>query len=207
MTDTSERNSSSRRVTRRTLLKGGALTIGCGIGAGLGISEFWSESARAAATGLSASDVSVTSNDGTISELTITPDLTVTWQGFDTPVNSLSVVIRAKTEHDSTPQPRNIKSHRIDLNSPTPTGTVEPNIGEVDMLSANPDVVDPADFTDDPGNGPSNTEVTVTVFVRLRDANNTLLRPIPSDEVTFTVSVMNRDDTATVSGTLNTNGS
>ena len=196
------------RVTRRTLLTGSAVTV-AGVGAGLGLSRLGSEpaGARAAASGLSASDVSVKSNDGTLSELTITPELTVEWQAFDEPVHALNVVIRAKTEEDSTPQPRNIKNHRVDLNSATTSGTVKPSIGEVDMLSANPDVVDPADFEDDPGDGPTKTDVTVRVFVRFRDANDDVLSPIPSEEVTFTVSVTDLDATATVSGTLNTSGS
>jgi len=200
----SDQQSSDGVVNRRNLLKGAA---GVGVlGAGLLAMGFGTNrnTARATVTGLTASDVTITSNDGQVSTLTIEPEFTIDWSDFETPVDGMLIDIEAQTEGGNGGY---VVGHYPQISTASTQGSVTTQTPVLELLSANGGVIDRSALADTTeGDGPTSTVVELTFTVHFEDANNNDILTKTVTE-TFTVNVTNEAETTTVSVTANTNGS
>lgn len=157
--------------------------------------------------GLSADNVSVASNDGKLQTLTIAPSLTVEWSYTSKPIHEIEINIYANIESKG--------EKAVTLNNsfndfdPSTDGNESLEMDVVNLLSKNRtrNGIDASEFTDSTeGDGPEETEVTVAVSAILEDSNQDMVIGT-RESVPFTVSVDHKAASATVSGTLNTDGS
>lgn len=77
-------------LTRRSIV-GGAAGVAAAGGVGFGALTDATDEATAQTSGVSASDVIIESNDGTVTELYVDPVLDVTWDNYETDVHQLRV--------------------------------------------------------------------------------------------------------------------
>lgn len=189
----------SLEFTRRDLLRAGGAVAGGGV---LASTLLGGESRRVRAAGLSASDVSVSSNDGTLSTLTVDPSLTVSWNGLGDSVANIQVVVSASG-------PQNSGAVYSNTSNPSTTGksgdeTVEP--GELNLLSGNDNgVLTAGNFEPSTDGTSETTDVTVTVEANLKDSSSNTIAST-TESVTFSVTVYDEESTSSVSGSLNTDG-
>jgi len=88
-------------TTRRTILKtaaGAGAVAGAGVG---GILLTTSDEPVLAASGLTADDVTIENNDGSVSKLTVNPELTIEWANLGEPPIQVSVDYFAKLSDTS----------------------------------------------------------------------------------------------------------
>lgn len=153
--------------------------------------------------GLSASDVSISSNDGTLTTLTIDPSLTVSWDGLGTAVSDIQVIISASGPSNS----GTVYSNTSNSSTTTKSGdqTIEP--GVLNLLSGNNNgVLTAGNFEPATDGGSKSTDVTVTVEINLKDSSSNDIASV-TESVTFTVTVSDTASSTSLSGSLNTNGS
>lgn len=205
-----ERDRSGGGYSRRSIVRGalGASAAG-GIAAGTLYLTSGDAGATATIAGVSANDVSVSSGDGQIESLTVDPSLTVDWSGFPDPVAELRVSIHAEP---NTGTQVVISQQPFAVPSPSTDGSHSPAIGQVNLLDKNGGVVDESELADATEDGtPEATDVTVSVLVEFYDDGDNRMDVDSgswiTESVTFTVSVDNVATSATVTGSLNTNGS
>ena len=190
-------------TTRRTILKtavGTGAVAGAGVG---GILLTTKDEPVIAQSGLTADNVTIENNDGSVSELTINPEPTVEWANLEEPADRVDVNYAVKLSDSSTVY--NIASQEdSSINGTNGTVTLSqfstpPNLLEESGLSSE-------DFEDTEKDGePETTDVELKVSTNLRNNNGDIIINT-YDTVTFTVSVNNLESSATVSGPMNTDG-
>lgn len=196
----SDEESDEGGVGRRTLL-GGAVALAAIGGVGIGTVGLTSRRATAQVSGLTADDVTIESNDGTIETLTIAPQLDVQWNHFPAAVIGIRSQIEAAVGENSL---SSVSTTLESIDPPVESGSHSFAPGEIPLLQ----YLDPAEFEDtSPGDGPISRDVHVRVSITFSQEGGGLVGPTASDRVTFAVSVDHLDSTATVGGTLNTDGS
>jgi hypothetical protein len=185
-------------LTRRTLLKVAGGTVVAGGAAALGVQ--YASGPAVAARGLGADDVSVTSADGELQELTIAPEVTVEWENYRD-VRAVSLRFRADGPQSNGTV---IDWTRRTLDSPQSSGEREFEFDTATMLSQNGGPLDASSFGAEEGETAEN-DVIVSMDLRLVDADeNRVESRTPIAQTTYTVSVTGLESEVTVSGQLNT---
>ncbi len=185
-------------LSRRSVVKS---ALGVTVAAGTGLGAIATTSSPATAASLNAANVDVTSNDGSLSTLTIAPDVTVTWSGQESGISNIDYVWNVSTGNNS---------GQIDSTSQSITGS--PTSGDTNKVFPSIDllqVLSASNFGGAPdGETSSGTDVTVSLKATLKDTNgNIVTSKDPLLTATFTVSVTNQASTTGGSGTANTSGS
>lgn len=196
-------------ITRR-----GAVRVGAGSAVALlagGGMLYHSTEPVVAATGLDASDVSVSSDDGTLTTLTVTPDVTVSWDGQDSPVEEVRATWKVETNGTSETTVGSTP-YSITVSDPTTNGSVQHAFPEISLLSNNSGALSESNFTASTDGGTESTVVTLSMDVILKDSGDNTIDKVtevlgPTD---YTVTVNNTDTSTTSSitssGTANTDG-
>ncbi|SDY95167.1 hypothetical protein SAMN05216564_11813 [Halopenitus persicus] len=197
-------------LTRRNAIRvcsGSALALI----AGGGVLTYSSESA-VAATGLTANDVSVSSADGSLTTLTITPDITVSWDGQETEVAEIQATWYVKTSSTSETTVGSTP-YSITVSSPGTNGSVDHTFPEISLLSNNGGALSGSNFDATTDGGSTTTTVTLSMDVTLKDSgSNTItsqtdvLGPQNYD-ITVNNTESSVNPSISSSGTANTNGS
>jgi len=191
-------------VSRRSTLRkaGASLTALAAVGGGVLLSG--SEPALAA-SGLTADDVTVTTNDGQLNTLTITPDITVSWTGMQEQVATVAVTWFVKTNATSeTHFGSNPKKLTVD--TPLKQGSLSHTYSSpLDLLN----VLSASTFEATTDGGSTSTDVTLSMNAELRNSNSGTITS-KTDVLgpkTYTVTVKNESSSVSSSGTANTGGS
>ncbi len=188
------------RLRRRAVLGGAVGTLAVA-GAGIGGLFLSTEQASAQVSGITADDVSVESGDGELETLTIAPTIDVQWNNFPDPVATIKVGAGAALAGNN-PQPLGNKV--VSVADPAPSGSMTVDLNAMSLL----DQIDPQEFEDTTVDGvPAETDVVVSVGVIFFDSSEKRYDMVPQDQTTFTVSVNHLESTATVGGSMNTDGS
>lgn len=193
-------------MTRRAVgkLVGGAATAGGAAAAGL---VFMPESALAATTTLSASDVVITSNAGQLQTLTVQPDMEYEWNGLDNPPDRIDFYVETRLPNGSAGETTfeqvgtegtTISSTALESSS-TKTYSFQ---NTVSILAHS--AIDDQDFEDTGDGWTKDTAVDVQVRTVLTDDTGMTYSDTPQDS--FTVSLTNEQGSVTSGGTANTNG-
>jgi len=192
-------------TTRRTILKtaaGAGAVAGAGVG---GILLTTSDEPVLAASGVTADDVTIENNDGSVSKLTINPELTVEWENLGEPADSVYVGYLAGLSGDTLTDTEFVASKK-NSKPDGKSGTVT-----VSQFSTPPDLLEgtsltSSDFEDTTEDGePETTDVELTVSTAIGKDNGDVIIDT-QDTVTFTVSVDNLESSVSVSGSMNTGG-
>lgn len=187
--------------SRRTVLKGIGALAGAGA-VGAGVVHFSTESAVAAS--FAATDASATTDDGTITQVTVEPTLTVEWDGLDTSPQEIDVTVTASGENDGTLHGNRKMAETVSLSDRGTSGSKSVTMSAYNLVSPPPDgPFDPADFEAAADGGSVTRTVTLAGTVEVTDGT----KPLTSDDieaVTFDVTVNNQPSTASASGTANT---
>lgn len=194
-----EKDSTSRRTFVKAAVTGTATAT-----AGVGLLTLESKPA-VAASGLSASDVDVTSNDGDLTSLTIAPDITVGWSGQESPIAEVQYVWSASTSTNS----GSLGTFSKSISTPTKSDSgVSKTFDTINMLGKNGGPLDASNFDAASDGGTKTTDVTITMDVTLKDSNgNTVHTKNSALSSTYAVNVTNKTSTVSSSGTANTGGS
>lgn len=194
-------------LTRRRLL-GGAVGLAAVGGAGFGALSFGTGEATAQASGVTPSDVSIDSNDGTVTELYANPTLDVTWSNFEGDVVEVSITIHAVLSEGASGAFIGPDRHKV--SSPGASGTETIDVGKNSMLESSGGAIAASDLEDTTeGDGATETIVYVEAFANFIDSTGSPLDPTAVADSQFTVSVNNlesTESTVTLGGTLNTGG-
>lgn len=195
-----------RELDRREVLKvGGATAASAALASSLVV--FGSEEALAA-SGLTASDVNVSTTDGELNTLTIAPDITVSWDGQEAKVSTVEVTWKVSTNSTSettigqTP-------YSFDVSSPSKSGSIDRSISSISMLSNNGGALSGSNFDADTDGGSNTTDVTISMDTTIKDSNSNVLAQQTDilGPSTYSVTVTNESSSVSSSGTANTSGS
>lgn len=180
---------------------------GTGLAALLAVGGVITTSSRSAvaASGLDASDVTVSTNDEELNSLTIKPNITVTWEGMEDQVETIATKWYVKTNSTSEtqfgPSPK-----KINVETPSKDGSVEHTYSsELHLLGP----LSASNFEATSDGGSKTTDVTLSMNAELRDASSNMIES-ETDVLgpkTFSVTVTNESSTVSSSGTANTDGS
>jgi len=191
-------------ITRRTILKtvaGAGTAAGAGVG---GVLLMTRDEPVLAASGLTADNVTIESNDGSVSKLTINPEPTVEWANLEERADRLYVAYYAGLSSSTASD--DLIDNKSSNQPDGKDGTVK-----VSKFSTPPDLLEETsltsgDFEDTTEDGvPEETDVDLRVLTRLENAEKELIIS-SNDTVTFTVSVDNLKSSVSVSGSANTAG-
>lgn len=182
----------------------GLATVG---GVGFGAFTFATSEATAQTSGVTAGDVSIESNDGTVTELYADPVLDVTWDNFETEVHDIEATLWATLASESAWD--SFGSKNVQVSSPGTSGSITIDVGQHSLLESDGGPIAAADLEDSTeGDGAEETDITVQARINFfAEDGSQIDPPLPAEKTTFTVSVTNLTATATVSGSFNTGGS
>jgi hypothetical protein len=161
----------------------------------MGSATFLTSSAMAQ-TSFTAGDVSATSHNGQLQELTIAPEGSVTYEGLETPASGITVTVQVRPEGGSTWS--DLKSKELTASGLHGSATYA--FDRMSILQGS--TFSKKDFR--PADGAdSTTQVDVRVNVAVREEGGQTVETRATD--TFTVTVTNVARGAGVGGTGNTN--
>lgn len=191
----------SGSTTRRTLLQ---TAVGAGTAAGVGVGGVLlstREKPALAASGMTADDVSIENDDGSVSELTINPEPTVEWSGLDESADRIFIEYLAGLSGED----RDVVGSRTDdsINGTSGSITFERLSDPYDILEQTS--LSSSDFEAEDGTA-KETDVDLDIYITLsNDSGGEIIGT--NETVTFTVIVNNLESSVTVSGSFNTDGS
>jgi hypothetical protein len=193
-------------LSRRDMVRAGAGTA-VAIVAGSG-AFLYSSGGTVRAAGLSANDVSVTSNDGELTTLTIAPDITVSWDGQETAVAEVHATWHVKTASTSETSIGSTP-YSIEVSNPSKSGSVSRTFSEINLLSNNGGALSGSNFDASTDGGSNTTDVTLSMDVTLKDSGSNTIVSVTDvlGPTTYAVTVNNAESTVSSSGTANTSGS
>lgn len=174
-----------RRVLTLAAGAGGSVAIGGSI-------IYRSSDPTIAAEGLTARDVAVSSDDGELTSLSITPEVVVRWEGQPADVGYILAAWYVETE-DVARTPIGPSPHRIEVASPDTSGQREHQFPEMPLLTTYGGPLDADAFTA-PIEGLTTTRaVTIGMDVTLEtpDRDEIVAETDVLGPRTFTVSVTN----------------
>lgn len=187
-------------TTRRTILKtavGAGAVAGAGVG---GVLLTTRDEPVVAQSGLTAEDVTIENNDGSVSELTINPAPTVEWANLAEPADKVDVEYFAGLSSFESVATQSDSS----MNATSGTVTMSQFSSPKDLLAETS--LTSSDFEDTTEDGePERTEVQLGAEATLYNDNGEVIIST-NDVVVFMVSVHNAESSATVSGPMNTGG-
>lgn len=193
-------------VTRRRILRGGAGLVGATV---VGTSALvFTTDPTVAATGLTASDVSVSNPEGNLQTLTITPDITISWDGQESAVASIDATWYVKTNSTSETTVGSTP-YSISVSDPSKSGSISHTFPEINLLSDNGGALSESNFDASTDGGSNTTDVSLSIDAKLKDSGSNIIAQ-ESDILgpkTNTVTVTNATSTVSSSGTANTSGS
>lgn len=205
--DTDRQGAKWELMSRRRLLSVAGTVAGASAGA-LALGTLGVQ--RGAAAALTAANVDITSDDGTVTSLTVEPDITVTWTGLDTAPTSVELALTVSTGaragfFDSDP------SHTFTAEVETPETSATTNdagdtfdMNVYSILANNPF---PNTYFDSGTDGDDVVrDVQVQVDVTLKNGGETLATATAGPS-SYAVTVTNLAASATASGVANTAGS
>lgn len=195
----------SSQTRRRVLKLTGSTVAGVLVASGLVTNPSHS---TVTATGLSAGDVNVTTTDGSLNTLTISPDITVSWTGQEAAVHTVEVTWKVTTGSTSEttigPAPAT-----FDVSSPSKDGSLNKTMTTINMLSDNGGALTASNFEATTDGGSNSTDVTISMDATLKDSGGNQLASKTDilGPTTYTVTVTNETSSTSSSGTANTSGS
>ncbi|GAB3411367.1 hypothetical protein GCM10027435_02890 [Haloparvum alkalitolerans] len=154
---------------------------------------------------LDAADVSVSSTDGQLDSLTITPSITVDWANQDAAVATVEVTWHTSGPNTSKSTVGNTP-YAFTPSSSSTDGSLTRDMGEINLLNT----LDASAFSADTDGNTTTSSVELWLDVTLKDSGDNILDQ--QDDIlntTFQVSVTNTEASASLSasGTANTSGS
>lgn len=204
-------------LSRRTVLKGAGVTAGVGA-VGAGSIVYSTQPALAAGTSIDASNIDIDENSESITEVNITPDLTLDWDNFSSGVGSFDITISATADGTGNSGPVYELTDVSDDSSSdissfdTGDGTLGDTTGSVAIgfvqkgLAATVEAIDAGtDFPTDVQDGQSATN-TINLQVDVTANNAAGNTPSDTDNPTFDVSLANPEATTDSHGTISTGG-
>ena len=196
-------NDANGSASRRTVLKA-AVGAGAVAGAGAGgVLLTTRNEPVVAASGITASDVSIESNDGTVSELTISPEPTVEWANLEESVEKVTVSYSAGLSNEPTGR----VATQYDASMSAKSGSVTFPPGGPWELIAKSSELSSSDFRDTREDGTAKKSDVDLDCIAYCYPDEGATIAVARAGVTFTVSVNNLEGTMTVSGPANTDGS
>jgi hypothetical protein len=193
-------------LSRRDMVRAGAGTA-VAVVAGSGV-FLYSPDGTVRAAGLTADDVTVTSNDGELTTLTIAPDVTVSWDGQEAAVAEVHATWKVKTQSTSETTVGSTP-YTIKVSDPSKSGSVDHTFNDINLLSTNGGSLSASNFEAASDGGSETTEVTISMDVTLKDADSNTIASKTDvlGPANYTVEVNNANSTVSSSGTANTSGS
>lgn len=204
--------------TRRRLIKGIGVTAGAGAIGGASL-VYSSQPALAASGDLNPSDVTVDTTDGGISDVYVTPALTVDWGDFSGGVSGFDITVSAGTSEGSTTSAESLTG--ISADSATgvstfalqdggaltdSTGTVNIDLTEISFVGTD----NPLGSSDLPSTSSDGGSDSTTIYYEVEVvANSTSANTTGTDTVTgdFAVTVNDTGGTSTVGGDIDAGAS
>lgn len=186
-------------MDRRTVLKGAGVAGAAAVTGGAGLLAA-TGGAAAASSDFSAGDPNaVTTDDGRIKEVYIQPTGDVEWDGFDEPVESLEVVIESLIQGDGEYEEQ--FRDTFNVSGGTEGSWTYDDCGRISLYDENHRI---EEFRAEEDGGQKQTVVGLKATVYLRNADGDLADPASeaelSDDAEFTVTVNNREATASATG-------
>lgn len=187
-------------TTRRRLLR----TAGALGAVGLTASVFGElTGGRAIAATLRASDVSLSSDDGTITGLTVEPSVDVTWSGLDAPPQSVVLTTIVSDPNDAQVA-HTFAEQQFDASSSTYSGSQTVPMTTQSILGGTPFRASDFESTNDGQTNERSVRVEVGVRMELADGTSAESTAGPAE---YLVRTTNAATTVSSSGTANTGGS
>lgn len=166
-------------------------------------SIYWTSGSALAVTGFTANDVSITTDDGELSALTVAPEGTVDWSGLNGEADT--VVVRVQVSNGST----TVTTHSEHLSVAGTSGSTTFSVDPVNTLNETETwgntAFDTEQFSAADGSSKT-TSLTVQISVVVLDSENNVLETV-TEETTFDVIVTNEATALSTSGTVNTGAS
>lgn len=194
--DSSTDEADSRK--RRRLLKGLAGVLGVG-----GVSAYLvrNSTAPALATSFTAGPDTITTGDGTISDVTLDPSITLSWNGLDTEPKKADISLSVKSDQLNAGYEVIYDEMGLSITgqnkSTSGSQDFSNRFGQGSILDRHSGIQS-SDFADDEGNGP--TETTLTIEVEASVTNNSSVLASGSNTTPYTVTVTNRGASVDISG-------
>jgi len=195
-------------TTRRTILKtavGAGAVAGAGVG---GVLLTTRDEPVLAASGLTAEDVDIENNDGSVSALTINPEPTVKWENLEESADVVVVDywVRLSGSDGGSDGGSDYVARQEDSSIDGTSGTVTVSQFSTPRNLLEETSLTSGDFEDTTEDGePETTDVELAVGTALGKDNGDVIIDT-QDTVTFTVSVSNLESSVSVSGPMNTGG-
>jgi hypothetical protein len=182
------------RLDRRTLLRAAGVTVAAGGGAAAMLAT---GSGTAMAATFDGETVAATSHDGRIRDVTITPEVTLAWEGATTTLGGADIRITAA--HDGSTDTVLERTELPVPDEPEATRTYT-DLGTTSIIDNGP--YERADFRAGEDGATAETTVQLTLEAILRDDDGEVVAETTA-EPTFVVRVTNGEVTIEVTGSMN----
>ena len=195
-------------ISKRGMMRAiwGVTTVGVGGAAALTLG---SDPASAQTTGFSASDITINSNDGTVSSLTMAPSINVTWDGQEQKVGQVKTSWYVSDPSLSSESQVGSQT-TTDVSSPTTSnesaGGMDLSLGTFNMISNGPLSADNYTNSDESTNLKKDVSISMDL-VLATTGGDIITTKTDAVSATYTVTVNNRTSTVTATGSANTGGS
>ncbi|WP_273838584.1 hypothetical protein [Halococcus sp. PRR34] len=207
--------------TRRRVIKGASVATGIGIiGGG---SLFYSSQPALAAVGdspISASGLDMTANDGSVTEVTVTPTLSLEWSKFSSGISGFDIELQVAPSggtlttaesltgvSDGTTTGVSSYSIQNTGSNADPGGIADISLAGIGLVSSG--ALTQSDLPSNVGDGATATETVdfaVTVTANSASGSGTATDTSPSPSGSFDVTLTNDAGSTTATGTISTSG-
>lgn len=187
-------------LTRRTALKG--IGVLGGVGTAAAGTIYYSTEGAVATASFDAANTNVTTDDGTITKVTIAPEITVGWGGFDTAPNTINVDVKAKPTNDTNLTGSRTVSDSFSTSSTTLDGSETVTMGTYNLVDPTNGPWEPSDFEASTDGTSTTRTITLDLHVKVSSSSMTVTDAIVG--TTYDVTVSNQPATSSTSGSANT---
>lgn len=208
-------------LSRRRIIKGAGLATGIGIiGGG---SLLYSSQPALAAVGdspISAAGLDLTANDSAVTEVTVTPALSLQWSKFSSGISKFTIDLKVgpsggalesaqKLTGVSDDTATGVSSYSVQSggSNADSSGIADISLAGIDLVSGGP--LSKSDLPKGVGDGATATKAVdfaVTVTAHSASGSGTATDTSPSPSGSFDVTLTNDAGTATATGTIATDG-
>jgi hypothetical protein len=158
----------------------------------------FSGGALAVSASFTASDVSVTANNGQLQSLTVAPTGNVTYDGLENPPSEIELTVQVKVDGSW----ENVTTKTVSVSSPGLEGNASYDVSQVDLLANSG--LQKTDFKATPAEGSVDTNVEMRMHATLVGAGASGGDVVVTGSDTFTVTVTNQPAKGGVRGNANT---
>lgn len=191
-------------INRRTVLRGAGATLGAA-GSVAAFSVYGTQNAIAAS--FTASNVSISSNDGTVTTLEIAPSVTTEWNGQETDVATIEYTWSVSTNSTSKSTVGKTPFAKA-VSTPAKDGSEEDSFNTISLLSANGGTLSASNFESSTDDSSNDTTVNIYCDITLKDSGDNIISSKTDIlNTSYTVSVTNETSSVSTSGNANTSGS